>query len=136
MKIQLKDWKVKNLSFEMKDPCVSNGKAKANTNTFSFNHAPSFSTEDKKEFIIGFFINVKNDNYNIEIEIMFLFGTDEEITEEFKTSQFMKVNAPAIAFPYVRSYISNLTLQSGFPPAMLPSVNFVELAKRNENEVE
>ena len=130
MKIQLKDWKVKNLSFEMKDPNVNEN----DTNTFSFKHAPSFSTEESQEFIIGFQVNLNNDNYNIKLEIIFLFEGDEVIDECFQNSPFVKINAPAIAFPYVRSYVSNLTLQSGFPPAMLPSVNFVELAKRNGEE--
>ena len=40
------------------------------------------------------------------------------------------INAPAIAFPYLRSFLSILTMQAGYPPVMIPSVNFVEFAKR------
>ena len=61
--------------------------------------------------------------------MLFTFGLDEDITEEFKVSDFPKINAPAIAFPYLRAFISNVTLQSGFNPVMLPSINFVEFAK-------
>jgi len=57
---------------------------------------------------------------------MFNFETDEEITEEFKNSHFPKINAPAIAYPYLRAYVSNLTLQSGVTPVMLPTINFVK----------
>ena len=56
------------------------------------------------------------------------------VDEKFKQSDFLTINAPAIAFPYVRSYISNLTLQSGFSPIILPSVNFVKLAKKISNK--
>ncbi|WP_222708016.1 protein-export chaperone SecB [Algibacter pacificus] len=61
-----------------------------------------------------------------------MFKLDKDISEEFKLSDFPKINAPAIAFPYLRAYISNLTLQSGFEPVMLPSINFVNLAKEKE----
>ena len=62
----------------------------------------------------------------------FLFQMDENVTNDFRDSDFVKINAPAIAFPYLRSYISNLTLQSGFSPIILPSINFVEFAKQNK----
>ena len=65
--------------------------------------------------------------------MLFLFQVDQIVDEEFKQSDFIKVNAPAIAFPYVRSYISNLTLQSGFAPIILPSVNFVTLNENKKN---
>ena len=57
---------------------------------------------------------------------MFDFITDEEITEDFKISHFPKINAPAIAYPYLRAFVSNLTLQSGVDPAMLPTINFIK----------
>ena len=50
------------------------------------------------------------------------------------TKRYAKMNAPAITRLYKPSHVSNLTLQSGFPPAMLPSVNFVELAKKNQSD--
>ena len=68
------------------------------------------------------------------VEALFMFSVDGEITEGFKLSDFPKINAPAIAFPYLRAYISNLTLQSGLEPVMLPSINFVTLAKEKEIE--
>jgi preprotein translocase subunit SecB len=34
-------------------------------------------------------------------------------------------NAPAIAFPYLRSFISTLTLNAGYILAVLLSINFV-----------
>jgi preprotein translocase subunit SecB len=43
--------------------------------------------------------------------------------------QFAQVNAPAILFPYLRETVSNLTARSGHPALLLPTVNFVELAR-------
>ena len=60
----------------------------------------------------------------------FFFETDSPITEDFKKSSFPLINAPAIAFPYLRSFLSVLTMQAGYSPIMLPSINFVEFAKK------
>ena len=43
-----------------------------------------------------------------------------------------KANAPAIAFPYVRVFISNITLNAGYNPIVLPSFNFIKLAEENK----
>ena len=69
---------------------------------------------------------VNDKKFNLDIKAMFDFLTDEEISEEFKQSHFPRINAPAIAYPYLRAYVSNLTLQSGVNPAMLPTINFVK----------
>lgn len=127
MNIQLKEWKVKNLSFKINDIQIEK---KTKKNSFNLSMGHFFSEENSKEFGIGFRINIKDEEFNILMEMVFLFELDEDIDEKFKHSDFLTINAPAIAFPYVRSYISNLTLQSGFSPIILPSVNFVKLAKK------
>lgn len=37
--------------------------------------------------------------------------------------QFLSLNGPAIVFPYVRSYVSSMTSQSGFDTVNLPTMN-------------
>ncbi len=131
MNIQLKEWKVKNLSFKINDIQIEK---KTKKNSFNLSMGHFFSEENSKEFGIGFRINIKDEEFNILMEMVFLFELDEDIDEKFKQSDFLTINVPAIAFPYVRSYISNLTLQSGFSPIILPSVNFVKLAKKISNK--
>lgn len=131
MNIQLKEWKVKNLSFKINDIKIEK---KTKKNSFNLSMGHFFSEENSKEFGIGFRINIKDEEFNILMEMVFLFELDEDVDEKFKQSDFLTINAPAIAFPYVRSYISNLTLQSGFSPIILPSVNFVKLAKKISNK--
>lgn len=58
------------------------------------------------------------------------FVTDSPMDDEFKKSAFPYVNAPAISYPYLRAFISNLTLNAGYSPVMLPSVNFVALKEK------
>lgn len=128
MKIQLKGWKVKQLSFKINDKPSKVSKK----NSFNLSVGHSFSEDNDREFGIGFIIMIRDAEFSIKLEMLFLFQIDQHIDEDFKQSDFVKINAPAIAFPYVRSYISNFTLQSGFDPIILPSVNFVTFGKNND----
>lgn len=130
MTIQLTDWKISNLNFSLLP--VDSYRAENNFNLQTGNHFHSNSNDD--EFIISFNVKIEDQIFDLVLEAMFTFQVNEKITEEFKLSDFPKVNAPAIAFPYIRAYISNLTLQSGIDPVILPSINFVKLAEdKNTN---
>jgi len=129
MKIQLKNWKVKNLSFKINEYLDGESKEK---NNLDLSVGDTLIEGKTKEFGIGFLMNIEDEEFNIHLEMIFLFETDDVLNEEFMSSSFVKINAPAIAFPYVRSFVSNITLQSGFSPVILPSINFVELAKEKK----
>ncbi len=126
MNILLKSWKVKKLSLEAVNE-------KRNRNIFRFSCGNELSETDEKEFFIGFKMTLKGSGFNIEIEMHFSFEADEALNDDFKNSPFMKINAPAIAFPYLRAYISNVTLQSGYDAVVIPSVNFVKIAEQNQS---
>lgn len=95
-----------------------------------------FTSEDKHIFAIIFELTLENKerNFYLKVEAHNHFRLNQEITDEFKDSTFINVNAPAIAFPYVRAFISNLTLNSGYDPIILPSYNFVNIYKENISE--
>lgn len=124
MKIQLVSWKVENLNFNTLESIREE-------NSFTLNVGQVFMESDKQQFSVAFEIDLKDKSFDLDFKMVFAFATEEKITEEFKFSNFPKVNAPAIAFPFVRSYISNFTLQSGFEPIILPSINFVKLAEKS-----
>ena len=126
MKIQLDNWKVINMNFTFLD------ENKRGENSFDLKSESLFPENKKKSFGVGFNLDVKDVDFDLSIEALFMFSLDEEITEEFKLSDFPKINAPAIAFPYLRALVSNITLQSGYDPVMLPSINFVKLAEERE----
>lgn len=126
MKIELENWKVINLSFSFLDD------KKRVENSFDLKSGNFFPEEDKNSFGVSFNIEIKDIDFDLIIEALFMFKIDEDISEDFKLSDFPKVNAPAIAFPYLRAFVSNLTLQSGFEPVILPSINFVKFAEENE----
>lgn len=56
-----------------------------------------------------------------------IFEFDDEVKDKESISSYFLVNAPAIAFPYVRSYIASLTVQSGKQALLLPTYNLSPL---------
>ena len=90
-----------------------------------------FNDGNTDSFVIIFNLKLfnKERNFHLNIEAHNHFVLNQDITEEFKNSTFINVNAPAIAFPYVRAYISNITMNSGYDSIILPSYNFVKLYK-------
>ncbi len=79
-----------------------------------------------------------NDRFksNIVAIGLFLFN---EISDASSLPDYFLINAPAIMFPYIRSYISALTALSGMEAINLPLVRMANLAeklKENITEVE
>lgn len=129
MKIQLKEWRVKDLVLTSKQERLF---SESNDNKFQLSFGHALDLDNPQEFIIGFKIELNEAMFSIALEMAFIFETDSKIDENFKDSSFLKINAPAIAFPYIRAYISNLTLQSGYDSIILPSINFVSLNEKNK----
>lgn len=84
-----------------------------------------FSEENSNSFVIEFNLNLfhESDKFEASFKMIALFETKEEINQLFKDSPFVQVNAPAIAFPFLRSFVSTITLNAGFKAVILPSVN-------------
>jgi preprotein translocase subunit secB len=119
-KIHLERTFVKSITFEFKKEIQEgelNTSLEIKTNFL-------FNDERDKEYIILFAGNFENELFTLNIVFGAVFGTSEPIDEDFKESDFVKINSPAIAFPYLRSFISTLTLNAGLPPLILPAYNF------------
>lgn len=95
---------------------------------FSVKQGLVSNKEDKKRFIILFDVSLENREEEFELEcfIEFIFITSKNITKKFLESGFITQSAPAIAFPYVRSMITSLTINAGFTPIIIPTYNFTK----------
>ena len=80
--------------------------------------------EEGKEYRVMFKGEFENSLFNLNLQFVAVFGTEEAIDEEFKTSELVKINSLAIAFPFMRSFISTFTINSGIPSFILPAYNF------------
>lgn len=98
---------------------------------FRFSLTQAFSEEPITTFLIIFELLYEADQgYTLEVEYQATFEADEPITEKFRSSNYPKINAPAIAYPFLRSFVSTVTVNAGYESVLLPTVNFVELAKQ------
>ena len=91
---------------------------------------------DKKQsiFILNLGVVIKDsDKLNIEITSESFFKYSN--IEEDKLSNFLYLNAPAIIFPYIRAYISSLTVLSGINPINLPTLNLSGLKSELESNI-
>ncbi|AYO07956.1 preprotein translocase subunit SecB [Vibrio campbellii] len=99
-----------------------------NKEDFGFGFSPAFPESESNTFMVIFEAKIKVENTHLlEITYDALFETDEDVNDKFKESCFPEVNAPAIAFPYMRAFISTFLLNAGYEPIMLPSINFSAL---------
>lgn len=92
---------------------------------------------DKHNFAIILNVVAENDGPNgfvIEVEFWGYFQTEQEFTDEFLESHFTSVNAPAITYPYLRSFITNILVGAGYPAKYLPTINFSATAEQQENQ--
>ncbi|BEI23102.1 hypothetical protein KKIDH5335_14340 [Vibrio fluvialis] len=103
---------------------------------FELKYSNGYSKDQDDVFVVQFDVAVKSEQgFELEIQYVAEFESDESISDDFKKSQFPIVNAPAIAYPYLRAFISLLTLNAGYETLILPTVNFQAMAnKRKEKE--
>jgi preprotein translocase subunit SecB len=67
-----------------------------------------------------------------DISFRTTFRCSVNLNKEFFLSDFARISAPAIGFPYLRSFVTTITVQAGYPPVILPSINFVQFSKERE----
>lgn len=121
--IQFINFLVKESHLVFKDP----GKQKISV-SFS---AKGYIFRDINQFQLQLGVDIKEEEGKFEIhletESIFEYPIDADI-ESYKNSLFV-VNAPAIVFPYLRAYITNLTALSGIPVLTIPTFNLSNLGE-------
>ncbi len=82
--------------------------------------------ETNREASVILVLNIFEDDmekypFYIQVAIEGLFSWGEEI-ENY--NEFLRINAPAVLFSYIRSVVSNLTSYSDLPVLVLPLMDF------------
>lgn len=127
MNLQLKDTKITNMILS------SSSEGAGSDPIQNLEFSPGYFEESDTEFVVRFKISlITEEDISLKIDFEALFGTDEPLTSEFKDSHFPRVNAPAIAYPFLRSAISNTLLQAGYQPIILPAINFTRAVRVEE----
>lgn len=82
-----------------------------------------YPEEHPQQFTIIFDVKITaKDFFNIAVVAFGFFEFEETFADEQLRKNFVNTNAPAIMFPYVRSFITTLTsnLGSGIVPLVMP----------------
>lgn len=81
------------------------------------------------QFRINYKIGLKNigETLILSADYHAIFVTNGPINNELLSSSLIKVNACAIGFPYLRSFISQLSVNAGIPAIILPTINFTKV---------
>nr|WP_320021717.1 protein-export chaperone SecB [uncultured Draconibacterium sp.] len=88
--------------------------------------------EKEKTFEIALNINLTSDDgLDVKVKMIGNFEFKEVVKLEYLNNYFF-VNAPAIIFPYLRSYVSALTALSGCKTVIIPPMNMTALGKNLE----
>lgn len=65
--------------------------------------------------------------YAVDFEVTEENNDEFVITDDTMNHSFLQVNAPAIGYPFVRSFVSTLTVNAGYSPHLLPAINFQKM---------
>lgn len=134
MQISLENFKTNNLRLSTNILDFT----KANEDTFELSLQvgianPSPEETDSKKVAILFNLNlIAKDKFQLVCDYEAIFLTDTILTKELVINEkFLNINAPAIAYPYLRAFVSNVLLVSNLDPAVLPTINFQKLHDDN-----
>ncbi|ERJ81854.1 hypothetical protein HMPREF1990_01181 [Porphyromonas gingivalis W4087] len=79
--------------------------------------------KEEKIFLLIMKVLIKDDENNLDFSMSIEGVFEYEIDDLQELIPFICENAPAILFPYIRAYISNITALSGMSPIILPTLN-------------
>jgi preprotein translocase subunit SecB len=128
MNIRLLETKVNSVNFELSP---SGEVPEKDGLDFNLRYKAVYTEKQAQVFAIAFSLKLSDPTeFMLELEYTAWFVTSEPIDVAFKKSDWTAVNAPAIAFPYLRAYVTNFTVMNGMAPQILPTINFIEMAKR------
>lgn len=89
-------------------------------------------TKSNKYFLVfdfyAFDENVGVDKPYVKCKLQALFNFSEEISSIDDVPPYFYANSIAIVFPYLRSFISSLTIQANIRPVILPTMNLGSLS--------
>lgn len=94
--------------------------------------------QEINEFQLTLDIQIKdsNDSYSVKMTAIGMFEIREAEEDEARLSNYFYTNAPAVIFPYVRSYISAVTALTGLNTVNLPLMNLSGLRDTLKKQTE
>lgn len=96
-----------------------------NKNNFDLFYDIVLDENNSFAFFVIFHVSISvKDLYQLNLDYETVFWADSSLENNFIASNFAQQNAPAIAFPFLRAFISFMILNAGYEPLVLSSINF------------
>lgn len=97
-------------------------------NKLNFSLSASWDKEVPSSFNVLFDFELFDDSgYKLNLKYEGVFETSADVDDSFMSSQWPQVNGAAILYPFMRAFVSTVTVNSGFDAAIIPSVNFQKM---------
>lgn len=74
-------------------------------------------------FIVSISVKDEPSIFSLQVQAVGEFRIHGEI-EPAVYANYQNISAPSIVYPYIRAFISNLVMQTGMTPIILPPLNF------------
>jgi len=114
------NFEVTKVLFDRGDKVITEGEFEVN-----IQHITQINDDNENLFRTVFIINIsgKDNSFSLQVQAIGNFEILGKILKNVKDN-YLNISSPSIIYPYVRAYISNITLQSGMHPITIPPMNF------------
>ena len=125
------NFEITKILFDRGDNLIKEGEFEIN-----IKHITEVSDENTDFFRTVLIININGNNNSFSLQVQSLgnFEIIGKITKEVKDN-YLYISSPSIIYPYVRAFISNITLQSGMQPIIIPPMNFSSTPTKKKKKV-
>lgn len=112
------------------DHCSINltGKPLGDEMEFGIDPTGEFDKEQKL-FTLTMLVAVSDKERNLDLSLRIRGFFNYEATDMNELRTFIGISAPALLFPYIRAYVSNITALSGMQPIIMPTLNMVAVGE-------
>lgn len=111
------------------------GKELSSERNIGFDVKGTIKNNNIFELTLGTKIADENKSLKIFVQVVATYEFDSDIAPDLLSDMFYK-NAPAIIFPYVRAYVSSLTVLSGIDAINIPTMNLSSIADDSKNNTQ
>ncbi|WP_223565502.1 protein-export chaperone SecB [Pantoea sp. OVA07A] len=66
------------------------------------------------------------ERYKIDLDYVFDFQSDESVTNDLPKTMLARATVPNLTYPYMKVFIENLVMMSGYGNIPLPHVDFTQ----------
>ncbi len=125
------NFEITKVIFDRGDNIITDGEFEVN-----IQHISQINDDNENLFRTVFIINItgKDNSFSLQVQAMGNFEILGKIPKNVKDN-YLNISSPSIIYPYVRAYISNITLQSGMQPITIPPMNFAANIDKEKKDI-